>query len=404
MDKSVKDYLKQVQKGIWSPFLRLRIKREILDHLADIAKERSLSEYESLNFLGKADEANQLYKKLMYKRLKHDTLIYGTMTCGLFLVVTLFIHQQVEIYQSKTLREYSSIETKYKADASSLKYFSRTTEKKNAAAYLASVVDAKGKVINEHFFSEIHQYDYWEPAELLSGAKVDYFSFSSIHPNTMFQLAKFSLKRLEASGHKASVRKEHAKLAQLIYSTESMMGYRIANNMMEGNLLKENGKSNLYFKTTANRVSGATWGLLNLRPSIVGVEKTFRDKNYYDAGLCHHALDFWGNEIFFKDVVKASLPGEKGWIEELSAISKMKEKMKNDCRLSFLNHAVAPRPMVWNTIYVSGGPEEHVFTRLSQQLLVSASTVPYLRNIIGRYMVERATIGIQGEGRTYYSN
>lgn len=59
--------------------------------------------------------------------------------------------------------------------------------------------------------------------------------------------------------------------------------------------------------------------------------------------------------------------------------------------------------MTWESIYVTG-PEDQVLRRLYEQLIVSVSTVPYLRNAAGRYIIERASISIQGNGKEFYSN
>jgi hypothetical protein len=77
--------------------------------------------------------------------------------------------------------------------------------------------------------------------------------------------------------------------------------------------------------------------------------------------------------------------------------------MKKECRLSFLQHMKEPGPIEWDSIYVSG-PEDKGFRKLYKQLIVSVSTVPYIRNVAGRYLVERASLNIQGDGREVYSN
>jgi hypothetical protein len=124
---------------------------------------------------------------------------------------------------------------------------------------------------------------------------------------------------------------------------------------------------------------------------------------YYNVGLCHYAEEFWYLDTFFKNVTKATLPGEKNWNEVLESVNQIKRKMKKECRLSFLKHIKEPAPMTWESIYVTG-PEVQILRRLYEKLIVSVSTVPYLRNAAGRYVVERAFISIQGNGKEFYSN
>jgi hypothetical protein len=382
MDKSFEVYLKKVLKGIWSPFLRRRIKRELLDHLKDISQDRYLPLNEAIDFLGHPEEANILYKNLLYRKLKHDMVLFGGSLVSLFIVGIIYIHHEVGAYQRQALSDYSMIENKYKADVESLVFFKRTNEIKNADSFLSKVVGSEGRIIDDNFMSKIDEFDYWEPS-------------GQIDRKLMIQLAKFA--------YKNATKKDYQKLAQLIYSTETMEGYRVANSMMEGTLLNEQGRVNFYRDSRASRVSGTTWGLLNLRPSIIGFERSFKNSNYFNVGICHHAEEFWFQDSFFKNVTKTGLPGERDWEKELSSVNSIKAKMKRDCRLSFLKHTQEPAPMTWDSIYVTG-PEDEVFRRMYEQLIVSVSTVPYLRNIAGRYIVDRASIGIQGDGKEVYRN
>lgn len=402
MDEQLEDYVKEALKGIWSPFLRRRIRRELIDHVKDIQEECSMTIQESIEFLGDPKVTNCLYKNLMYKKLKHDMFLYSGFLCSIFILGVFYIHNAVDEYQREQIGTFLTYEKNYKSDARSLNHFKRNSERKNAAVFFSQVIDSNGKISNEDFLSEIHNYDYWDPSEF-SLDESEYYNRSSELLKMMAKLAKLSSKKLQESGQDTQQLKAHKKLAQLIYSTETMIGYRIANSMMEGNVLNDMGRLNLHHGTKAVRVSGMTWGMLNLRPSVVPFEKSFRNSNYYDVGICHHAEDFWYQDAFFENVTKATLPGEKNWNEVLESVSQIKRKMKKECRLSFLKHIKAPTPMTWESIYLTG-PEDQVLRRLYEQLIVSVSTVPYLRNAAGRYVVERASISIQGNGQEFYSN
>lgn len=402
MDEQLEDYIKEALKGIWSPFLRIRIRRELIDHVKDIQAECSMTIEESIEFLGDPKVTNRLYKNLMYKKLTHDMFLYGGSLCSIFILGVFYIHNAVDEYQRVQTENFLNYEKNYKTEVKSLNYFKRHNESRNAAAFFSQVVDSNGKIAKEDFLSEIHKYDYWDPSEFASDQS-DYYKRSSELSKMMARLAKFSQKRLRESGQNIQQLEAHKKLAQLIYSTETMIGYRIANSMMEGSLINEKGRLNLHHGTKVGRVSGMTWGMLNLRPSVVAFEKTFRDSNYYDVGICHHSEEFWYQDAFFKNVTEATFPGEKNWNEVLESVSRIKRKMKKECRLSFLKHIKAPDPMTWESIYVTG-PEDQVLRRLYEQLIVSVSTVPYLRNAAGRYVVERATISVQGNGKEFYSN
>jgi len=77
--------------------------------------------------------------------------------------------------------------------------------------------------------------------------------------------------------------------------------------------------------------------------------------------------------------------------------------MKKDCRLSFVKHIGKPKPIdsvkdIWVT-----GPEDKPLRLIYENLIVQVSQFPYLRNLAGRYMVDRTSISIQGDGKKYYS-
>lgn len=279
MDEQLEDYVKEALKGIWSPLLRRRIRRELIDHVKDISAECSMTIEESIEFLGDAKVTNRLYKDLMYKKLKHDMFLYGGSLCSIFIFGVFYIHNVVDEYQREQTETFLTYEKNYKSEAKSLNHFKRNSERKNAAAFFSQTVDSSGGISNEDFLSKIHEYDYWDPSGFSSNQS-EYYNRSSELSKIMAKLAKFSNKKLEESGQNDQQLKAHKKLAQLIYSTETMIGYRISNSMMEGNLVNDIGRLNLHHGTKAGRVSGMTWGMLNLKPSIVPFEKSFRDSNY----------------------------------------------------------------------------------------------------------------------------
>ena len=132
MQNKLDKHFKIVLSGIWSPFFRKRIKREISDHLDDLAKEKNLELTDAVNHLGDPEEANSLYKKLMYQKLKSDFLFFGSISAMIFTLGVFAIHEQVNKYTRLRLSSYSRIEKKYKQDIESLNHFARTSETRNA--------------------------------------------------------------------------------------------------------------------------------------------------------------------------------------------------------------------------------------------------------------------------------
>jgi len=402
MHETTKEYINQALKGVWSPFFRRRIRREIIDHIKDVSLEKNINEPTAVKFLGEANEANFLYQKLMYRKLKSDSIFYGGIFSFLFISGLYFTYSQIEEYRLWSLSKYERIEKNYKKEVLGINHFRRSKEKKNAALFLDAVFNDKDKLTSDNFLSKLHEFDHWDPAKSITGDKREYFKYTVISPRRITQLAKFATVALKKAQNKLQARKNYIKVAELIYSTETMAGYRVANNMIDKSLFDKKGKLQFYFKTRANRSSGTTWGVLNLMPQIVSFEKTFKNVNYYNAGICHHSYDFWFSDILYQEFTKASFPFEKNWNEEHQAIKNIKNKMKLDCRLSFLDITSPPKPINRKSMWVTG-PEEKPFRFIYENLIVAISQVPYIRNLAGRYLVYRTSISIQGDGEKIYS-
>tara|TARA_R110002072_G_scaffold534_2_gene3613 strand:+ start:147035 stop:148249 length:1215 start_codon:yes stop_codon:yes gene_type:complete len=400
--KKTDDYIKKSLKGIWSPFFRKRIRREILDHVNDLVNERKISEEEAITCLGQAEESNTLYKKLMYKKMRSDSIFYGGIFSVLFTSGVFFIHNRISEYNEWTLSKYQKIEKKYKEEVVGINHFKRKIEKRNAASFLDSVFDKKDKLIREDFLNELQNYDFWDPVVLVGDNKKEYFKYTVVRTRRIAQLAKLATKKLNSDKTNKNTQRNFKKVAELIYSTETMSGYRVANNMLDGSLFDDKGKLQFYFKTRANRASGTTWGLLNLMPQIVSFEKSFKNVNYYTSGICHHAYDFWYGDSLYEGFTKSALPFEVSWEKELTAYQKIKKKMKKDCRLSFLNITQPPKAISRKSMWVTG-PDDNTLRLMYENLIVSVSQVPYLRSLAGRYLIYRTSIPIQGPAEEYYA-
>lgn len=386
MHVKTKKYLRESLKGIWSPFFRCRIRKEILDHIYDMMVEEGLSEEMAVARLGEAIESNLMYKSIMYKKLRSDFLFYGSLSCIVFVLSIFSIHNQIEKYNNWKIGQYKKIEKKFKDEALSLNYFKRSHESQNASIFINSLFDKNNKLIREDFLNELNRFDYWDSSEL--------FSTSLNSSSKIIHLSKIAKKQLEKSENNDQMKRDYLKVAELIYSTETMIGYRVANNMIDWLNSKESER--------ANRVSGTAWGLLNLMPQIIEFEKSFANEDFYKIGLCHHAHDFWYSDNLYSEFMKASFPLEKDWAEELIAFNKIKTKMKKDCRLSFLKVTTAPEPLTAKTLWVNG-PTENSSLGIYESLMVQALRVPYLRNLAGRYLIYRASISIQGGGEKFYA-
>lgn len=401
MHKDLKEYLKKSLKGIWSPFFRRRIRREILDHLQDLSEQQQVSMTDAIRSLGNPCESNALYKGLMYKKLKSDSWFFGSLLVLLFMSTLIFIRIQVKNFKADRIGEFKKIEKKYKQEVLSLNYFKRSKERKNAAKFLDSVFDEKDKIIRKDFLVELHQFDYWDKWELSSKGRNRYF-YEPISSKKILRLAKFAWHELRNSKNKQLARKDYEKVAQLIYSTESLLGYRIGNNMLDYNLIDNNGRFKQYENSRAFRASGVTMGLLNLNPHILEYEKSFRNVDYYQSGICHHAKSIWYFDTLYGNFLKSSWPLEIDWTDELNALESIKVKLKSDCRLSFANKASSPDSHMMGHPLIPGLPlTVRSFSFITAFLFYDT---PYLRNIAGRLLVYFTSTQIQGNGGEVYAS
>jgi hypothetical protein len=206
------------------------------------------------------------------------------------------------------------------------------------------------------------------------------------------KLIKILKNRLKTSEDLKQVRMDYDKFASLLYSTESHAGYLRAYRMLNDDTKKR-----------SRIVDNATFGLLDLRPHIIAFEKTFKDVNYFEAGFCHHADRFWYEERMFSQFIGSSFPLEASWKNEIVALNKMKKKMKQDCRLSFLNVTYPPKPIDKDSIW-DGSGKRKLSGKLYLKFLVLVSDVPYLRNLTGRYFVDRFSVAIQRDADKHFSS
>ena len=410
MSKVKKVFFRNVLKGVWSPFFRRRIKMELESHLEDISINKELSEEEALKNLGDSTEMNSLYKRLFYKKLKNDFYIFGSIST-IFLGATIYyISGQVDSYITWSQGEYKKIQKGYLYEMEKLHTFNRSDESENAAKYLRDVLTRLDKEIPTNVFSELEKFNYWNNLALLpSGIKQYHYKMPQVHVREMTRLVRASYRNIEESEDKKIAKRQHKHLAKLIYSTETMAGFRIAQNMIAETVYKENGRLNFYGGSKANRVSGMTWSLMNIQPTLVMLEEDIRDKNYYQIGLCHHAEEVWFNDVIYKDFMKSGWPLEKERTDELIALRKIKEKLKKDCRLSFLNYAKEPESMSAFDIVTGsnnlfkGALGSGLNAYVPEGLVTLFGHVPYLRALAGRYIVWK-TSTTDYEARDYYRN
>lgn len=410
MSKLKKEFFKNALRGIWSPFFRRKIQRELETHLEDICINENLSEEDALKNLGNSTEMNSLYKMLFYKKLKNDFYIFGSIST-IFLGVTIYyVSGQVDSYITWSQGEYKKIQKGYLYEMERLYTFSRSDESKNAAKYLSDVLAKGDDEIPVSIFSELERFNYWNNFALLpAGIKQYHFKMPEVHVREMTRLVRASYKNIEESENREQAKKQHKHLAKLLYSTETMAGFRIAQNMMNDTVYKENGRLNFYGGSEANRVSGMTWSLMNIQPTLVKLEEDIRDKNYYQIGLCHHAEEIWFSDIIYKKVMKSGWPFEKERTDELVALGKIKTKLKNDCRLSFLNYVKEPIPMsaldfvIGTNDLLKGALGSGLNAYVPEGLVALFGHVPYLRALAGRYIVWRTSIS-DFETKDYYRN
>ena len=408
MSKLKKEFFRNALKGVWSPFFRRRIRRELESHLEDISINEKLSEEDAIKNLGDSSEMNSLYKKLFYRKLRNDFYVFGSLSTVFLGATIYYISEQVDSYITWSQGEYKKIQKGYLHEMENLHTFARSDESKNAAKYLREVLSRVDKEIPVEIFSKLEKFDYWNSLALLpNGIKQYHYKMPQVHVREMARLVRASHRNITESENKKIAKRQHKHLAKLLYSTETMVGFRIAQNMMSETVYKENGRLNFYGGSEANRVSGMTWSLMNIQPTLVKLEEDIRDKNYYQIGLCHHAEEVWFNDVIYRNFMKSGWPLEKERTDELVALGKIKEKLKEDCRLSFLNYAKEPNPMSAFDIVTGsnnlfkGALGSGLNAYVPEGLVTLFGHVPYLRVLAGRYIVWR-TSNTDYEARDYY--
>lgn len=410
MSKLRKEFFKNALKGVWSPFFRGRIKKELESHLEDLRIYENLSEEEALKSLGDSSEMNSLYKKLFFKKLKNDFYVFGSLSTFFLGATIYYISGQVDGYITWSQGEYKKIQKGYLHEVRKLHSFTRSDESKNAAKFLSGVLSRVDREIPESVFSELEKFDYWNNLALLpNGIKQYQYKMPQVHIREIARLVRASYRNIEISENKKLAKRQHSHLAKLLYSTETMAGFRIAQNMMSKSVYKENGRLNFYRGSQANRVSGMTWSLMNIQPTLVKLEEDIRNKNYYQIGICHHAEEIWFSDEIYKEFMKSGWPLEKERADELVALGKIKEKLKKDCRLSFLDYVKKPNPMnafdfvTGSNNLFKGALGSGLNAYVPEGLVTLFGHVPYLRALAGRYVVWRTSI-TDYEARDYYRN
>jgi hypothetical protein len=404
------EFFQKVLKGIWSPFFRNRIKKELLCHIEDLIINEDLTEEEALKKLGNAHEMNLLYKDLFYKKIKNDFYLFGSISTIMFGVIVYSISGQVDNYINWSQGEYQIIKQGYIHEMDKLHDFVRGSEEKNAASYIKDVLDRVDQEISFEVFSKLEEFDYWDNLSLLpDNFKQVHYKMPEDHVREMVKLVQASYRNMEESKDEKAAQRQHRHLAKLIYTTETMAGFRIAQNMMKDSVYLENGRLNFYGGSEANRVSGMTWSLMNLQPSLVKLELDFKDKNYYQIGICHHAQEIWFQDIIYQNFLKSSWPLEKQRNDELLALEKIKKKLESDCRLSFINYSTSPTTMSAldiNTLskgFFDGRLGSGFAEYIPEGLIPILGHIPYLRALAGRYVIWRTSIS-DYEAKNYYKD
>jgi hypothetical protein len=397
MSKLKKEFLKKVLDGVWSPFFRKRIVTELNSHIEDLMLEQKLTEKEALEMLGDSLQMNFMYKNLFYKKLKNDFIIFGTITSFLFILMIFYISNQVDTYIEHSKYEYIQIQTDYMRDINKLHIFKRSQENKNAGPYLRSVLSQVDREISKDVLRKLEEFNYWDLYDFLPKSKIQHHqAVASIGLNDFNRLLRASYKNIAQSKNKDQAKRLHQHLAQLIYSTETMQGFRIAQNMMSDSVYTKEGRLNYQGATLANRVSGMTWSLMNLQPTLVNLVRDLDDKNLYQTGFCHHAQEIWYKDYRYQNFLKTNWPLEKARVDELMALRELKQKLKKDCRLSFIEYIKEPKPMDPSDITLAGNLLQPALGQglndlVPEIIVLLVSDLPYFRPIAGRYVIWRTS-------------